>query len=316
MANPLANPFAKASRQHQPLRIAINGPSGSGKTLGALILARNIIGPDGRLAVIDTEAGSASLYADQVPNGFDAMEIRPPYLTRKYLAAIDAALAHKYDAIVIDSTSHQWDGNGGILQRKEEADLVPGSNQWTNWGPFTKEHNEFRSALLNCPVHLFVTLRSKMAYAQSESGGRKKIDKLGLQPIQREGMEYEFTVSFDVAMDHKATTSKDRTSLFDGKRTDLCAKPTAQALLDWLATSEPAPPPPTAVQFEELNALAAAPAWSAKESAALLRRSRTITTEAAMGELISNAIDTIAERAKKLPAPEAAVPADDQGAAT
>lgn len=293
----MANPFAKASRQNQPLRIAVSGPSGAGKTLGALTLARNLIGVDGKLAVIDTEAGSASLYADKVPGGFDVLEIRPPYLTRKYLDAIDAALSHGYQAIVMDSISHQWDGTGGILQRKEEADQVPGSNQWTNWGPFTKEHNDFRSAILNNPVHLIVTLRSKMAYAQSESGGRKKIDKLGMQPIQREGMEYEFTVSWDVAMDHKATTSKDRTSLFDKKRTDLCAAATADALLEWLSTSEPPPPPPTPEQFAELEALAAAPAWKPSESAALLKRSRAITTHTAMAELIEKAILTIAERA-------------------
>src|SRR5690606_1739204 len=153
------------------------------------------------------------------------LDIRPPYLTAKYLEAIEAAIANGYQALVIDSISHQWDGEGGILQRKEEADQVPGSNHWTNWGPFTREHNRFRSAILNCPIHLIVTLRSKMAYTQSDSGGKKKIEKLGMQPIQREGMEYEFTVTFDLAMTHRATSGgaagKDRTGLFDGKQTDL-----------------------------------------------------------------------------------------------
>jgi hypothetical protein len=298
----MANPFAKASRQHQPVRFAITGPSGGGKTLGALTLARNLIGPEGRLAVIDTEAGSASLYADKVD--FDALDIRPPYLTKKYLEAIDAAITNGYNALVIDSTSHQWDGEGGILQRKEEADAVPGSNHWTNWGPFSKEHNAFRSALLNCPIHLIVTLRSKMGYAQSESGGRKKIEKLGMQPIQREGMEYEFTTTFDVAMNHRATAGgaagKDRTGLFDGKITDLCDPKTAERILTWLATAEPPPPPPTPSQFAELEQLAGHESWKPAESAALLKRGQKVTTSDGMSELLSNAIAEIAEREAKM----------------
>jgi hypothetical protein len=300
----MANPFAKASRQQQPVRFAITGPSGAGKTLGALVLARNLIGVDGKLAVIDTEAGSASLYADKVPGGFDAVNLRPPYLTRKYLEAIDAAITNDYEALVIDSITHQWDGEGGILQRKEQADQVPGSNQWTNWGPFTKEHNEFRSAILNCPIHLIVTLRSKMAYAQSEGGGKKKIEKLGMQPIQREGLEYEFTTTFDVSMAHRATAGgaagKDRTGLFDGQVTDLCDPKTAARILDWLGTSEPPPPAPSPAQFAELESVAENEVYSPAESAAILKKARTITTQAAMSELIEKAIATVAERTAKL----------------
>lgn len=291
----MANPFQKASRQQQPLRIAISGPSGSGKTHGALALARNLVGPGGSVAVIDTEAGSASLYADRAE--FDVLNIRPPYLTTKYLEAIEAAIANGYQALVIDSISHQWDGEGGILQRKEEADAVPGSNHWTNWGPFTKEHNRFKSAILNCPIHLIVTLRSKMAYAQSENGGKKKVEKLGLQPIQREGMEYEFTVTFDVGMNHRASAGgaagKDRTGLFDGKQVDLSSPATAKAFLDWLATSEPPPPPPSPAQYDELEQLAADPRWTAKQSAALLKRGRAAGTGAAMAQLIESAIEAL-----------------------
>lgn len=297
----MGNPFAKASRQNQPVRLAITGPSGAGKTLGAITLARNLVGPDGKVAVIDTEAGSAALYADKVTGGFDHLDIRPPYLTSKYLEAIEAAIAHGYGALVIDSITHQWDGTGGILQRKEEADTVPGSNHWTNWKPFTAEHNDFRAAILNCPIHLICTLRSKMAYAQTEGSGKKKVEKLGMQPIQREGMEYEFTVTFDVGMNHRATAGgaagKDRTGLFDGKITDLCSPKTAQQILDWLSTAEPPPPPPTPEQYAELEQLANAPAWKPSESAALLKRGRAVTTSEQMAALIEKAVETLASRA-------------------
>lgn len=228
--------FAPASRRAVKLKIAVEGPSGSGKTLGALALAVGLA-EGGRVAVIDTENGSASLYADRY--AFDTLEIQPPYLTSKYKDAVQAAIAGEYAVLVIDNISHQWEGDGSVLQRKEEKDKR-GGNHWTNWADFTKEHNEFRALLLNAPLHLICTMRSKMAYSQEGEGKGSRIQKLGLQPIQREGMEYEFTLAFDVQMDHKAAASKDRTSLFVGELTDLLNPTTPKRLLQWLKTAKPA----------------------------------------------------------------------------
>lgn len=230
----MALTFQRATRARVKLKIGVQGPSGSGKTLGALALARQLAGPEGRIAVIDTENDSASLYADR--EDFDTLAIRAPYLTSKFVDAVEAAVAAGYDVVVLDSISHQWDGDGGILQRKEEADTVPGSNHWTNWGPFTKETNRFRKLILESPVHIIATLRSKMAYTQTEAGSKKKVEKLGLQPIQRDGLEYEFSVTFELQMDHKAAASKDRTDLFRGQRVDLTSPKTGKALLEWLSS--------------------------------------------------------------------------------
>ena len=242
--------FKKATRTAQKLKIGIAGPTGSGKTDGALSLAL-ALAAGGRIAVADTENGSASLYADRYD--FDTLDIQPPYLTRKYLDAMQAAVEGGYAVLVIDSLSHQWDGEGGILQRKTQADAKPGSNTWTNWGPFTKEHEEFKAAILHAPLHIIATMRSKMAYQQTENGGKKRVEKLGLQPIQREGMEYEFALAFDLAMDHLADASKDRTRLFDGRRVDLRDPATGKALLAWLADAAPVPTPtPTEAQTDAL----------------------------------------------------------------
>lgn len=231
--------FQKAVRRRIPLKIGIAGPSGSGKTLGALALARRLM-PAGRIAVVDTENGSASLYADEC--SFEVLELRPPYLTKKYLEAMDAALEAKFDLLIVDSISHQWDGEGGILQRKEQAD-ARGGNHFSNWAPFTKEHNAFRSRLLNYPIPLLATMRSKQAYQVEENGGKKAAPKkLGLQPIQREGMDYEFTVCFDLQMDHRATTSKDRTKLFTGQLVDLLDPATADAIKAWHERGEEVAP--------------------------------------------------------------------------
>jgi AAA domain-containing protein len=248
----MTNPFQKATRFRLPVKVGIAGPSGSGKTLGALALAVQIAEAEGgRIAVIDTENKSASLYADRYD--FDSLGLSPPYLSQKYIDALAAAIELGYKVVIIDTISHQWEGDGGILQRKEDADAVPGSNHWANWKPFTVEHNRFRAALLEAPVHLICTMRSKQMYAQSETGSKKKIEKLGLAPIQREGMEYEFTVCFDVQMDHKADASKDRTSLFTGKRSDLMDPKVGKALLGWLSIAAEAPPPPVVTHHAATN---------------------------------------------------------------
>lgn len=228
--------FKKASRQQQRVKIGIAGPSGAGKTMGALALAHQLASSPDKVAVLDTENGSASLYADRY--AFDVIEVRPPYLSQKFLDGIQAAVEGGYEVLVIDSISHQWDGDGGILQRKEETD-ARGGNHFSNWAPFTKEHNAFRAALLNAPIHLICTMRSKQAYQMEENGKKSTPKKLGLQPIQREGMEYEFTLTFDVQMDHKASASKDRTTIFADKLTDLTDPKTGKALLAWLDAAEP-----------------------------------------------------------------------------
>jgi hypothetical protein len=233
MGSPIT--FIRATRQAVKLKLAVQGPSGSGKTRGALALAQ-ALAEGGKIAVIDTENGSASLYADRF--AFDTIVMHAPYETGKYETAVKAALGAGYAALVIDSISHQWDGDGGILQRKEAVD-ARGGNHFSNWEPFTKEHNKFRALLLEAPIHIVSTMRSKMAYAQEQNGSKTSIKKLGLQPIQREGFEYEFALVFDVQMDHRAAASKDRTGLFTEGLHDLLDPAVPKALLEWLKTAAP-----------------------------------------------------------------------------
>lgn len=224
--------FAPATRKGVRLKIGISGPSGSGKTLGALALG-TALAPTGRVALIDTENGSASLYADRFQ--FDTLSLRPPYESKRYIYALAAAVQAGYEVVILDSMSHQWAGEGGILSRKEQVD-ARGGNHFSNWAPFTREHEWFKAKLLNAPVHIIATMRAKQEYALEESSeGRKstKVRKLGLAPVQREGMEYEFSVSFELQMDHQASASKDRTGLFDGRLVDLTDATVARELLAW-----------------------------------------------------------------------------------
>lgn len=230
--------FKKAERRQAKLKLALTGPSGSGKTMSALFLASGI---GEKIAVIDTENSSASLYADRFE--FDTLTLEPPYTIQKYVEAIRAAQAAGYDVLVIDSLSHAWAGAGGLLAKKEALD-ARGGNSFANWGGISKEHEQFKAMLLNCNIHLICTMRSKQDYVlEINEKGKSAPRKVGLAPIQREGMEYEFTTVFDLGMDHNAQASKDRTGLFDGQIFQP-SKATGETLMNWLQEAKPEEPKP------------------------------------------------------------------------
>lgn len=233
-AIPLAR---KAEKRQVKLKLGIQGPSGSGKTWGALALAKNLW-PDAKVLVLDTENESASLYADNFE--FDTIPLDPPFESSRYEACIDYAVEHKYDVLIIDSVTHQWDGDGGILRRKEEMDRRPNANSWANWAAFTPEHTTFVESIKQAPIHIIATMRTKQEYsADKNDKGKTKIVKMGMAPIQREGFDYEFTIVFDVQMDHKAEISKNRTGLFEGKAVNLADKKVADQLRAWLDSGKP-----------------------------------------------------------------------------
>lgn len=205
--------FTKATRTRAHIKMAITGPSGSGKTLSALKIARGLAG-DGKIALIDTENESASLYADATD--FDTCPISAPFTTEKYITIINEAVKAGYSVLVIDSLTHAWAGEGGLLSQKESLD-ARGGNSFTNWASITKKQEMLKSALLQAPIHVIATMRSKQEYVIEQNGGKSAPKKVGTAPIQRDGMEYEFTIVLDMAANHEFSASKDRTGLFDGK---------------------------------------------------------------------------------------------------
>jgi hypothetical protein len=227
--------FTRAEKANVFLKIACMGPSGSGKTYGALQLAFGLAGANGRVALVDTENGSAELYADL--GAYDVLRLEPPFLSKKYMEAIREAVEADYDVLVIDSISHQWAGEGGILSRKEGTD-ARGGNSFTNWAPYTKEHQAFIAYINNAPIHIVSTMRSKVEYVIDSGGGKAAPKKMGMAAVQREGMEYEYTTVFDIAMNHEARTSKDRTGLFDDQSVVL-SPATGKQLAGWLTRTAP-----------------------------------------------------------------------------
>ena len=230
--------FTKATRKQARLRLALTGPSGSGKTWGALEIAKGL---GGKIACIDTERGSASLYSDRAE--FDVLELGPPYSPEAYIAAIKEAEAAGYDVLIIDSTTHEWSGAGGCLELVDDvARARYKGNSWSAWNEITPRHRAFIDTMLQSRMHVIVTGRSKTETTQIEENGRKKVAKLGMKTEQRDGFEYEFTVVLDIIHDgHYAVASKDRTGLFMGDAKPI-SEDTGKRLLDWLLSGTPEQP--------------------------------------------------------------------------
>ncbi|GAB6178999.1 hypothetical protein JCM14036_03180 [Desulfotomaculum defluvii] len=224
--------FQRAQRKRAKLRLALAGPAGAGKTYSALLIA---FGIGGRVAMIDTERGSGELYSHL--GEYDVCTIEAPFLPEKYVEAIKVAEGAGYDIIIIDSLTHAWAGTGGVLDIHGYAADKSG-NSWTAWRQVTPRHNELVDALLQSKCHIIATLRSKMDHIQTTENGKTVVKKVGMNPIQRDGMEYEFGLFLDLDQSHMASSSKDRTSLFDGQ----VFKPSREIgrkLVEWLDSGVP-----------------------------------------------------------------------------
>jgi hypothetical protein len=218
--------FKKAERKQARLRLALSGPSGSGKTYSALLLATGL---GGKIAVIDTEHESASLYADVAD--FDVMGLSAPYSPERYIEAIRDAEASGYSVLIIDSYSHEWIGAGGCLEINDSiAKQKYKGNTWSAWNETTPRHRKLVDKILTSPLHIICTMRSKTETVQGEG---KKIIKLGMKSEQRDGSDFEFTVVLDLVHDgNVAIATKDRTRVFD--QPEVISAETGRRLIAWL----------------------------------------------------------------------------------
>lgn len=231
----------KATRTKSKLRLAIIGPSGAGKTKSALLIAKGL---GDKILLIDTENGSGDLYSDMFE--YDIVTLTPPFEIQYYVEAIKAAEEGGYDVVILDSITHAWSGQGGLLERVDKiASASSSKNSYTAWRDVTPQHNAFIDAIVQSSVHVIATMRSKTEYVMEDDGkGRKVPRKVGMAPIQRDGMEYEFTVVFDINDKHLAFATKDRTGMFDGQIFMPDSK-TGTTLKGWLDSGADAPVEPT-----------------------------------------------------------------------
>lgn len=216
-----------ASRKRAKIKMALQGPSGSGKTYSALLLAYGLCGDWTKVAVIDTENHSSELYADF--GLYNTVSLTAPFTPEKYTEAIRLCENSGIQVIIIDSISHEWEGSGGILETHGNM----AGNSFTNWSRLTPRHNAFVQSILQSPCHIIGTIRSKQDYVLSEKNGKVVPEKIGLKGVTREGMDYEFTLVFELDSKHLANAGKDRTGLFAGQPPFLISTETGVRILNW-----------------------------------------------------------------------------------
>lgn len=218
----------QSKRQNVKLRLGISGASGFGKTHSALLLAFGMTQDWSKVAVIDTENSSASLYSDL--GNFNVLDLKAPYNPERYIEAIELCEKSNMEVIIIDSITHEWNGTGGCLQIHEQL-----GGRFQDWGKVTPRHQAFIDKILQSSCHIITTTRRKIDYSLDiGSNGKTKVVKHGTKEITREGFEYELTVNFELVNDqHLAKASKDRTGLFMNKPEFIITSKTGERLLKW-----------------------------------------------------------------------------------
>lgn len=217
----------KANRSLARIRMALQGPSGSGKTLSALKIAYGICNDWSRVAVIDTENRSADLYS--ALGNYNVLNLEAPYTPERYIEAINKCESVGMDVIIIDSISHEWEGEGGILDIHSK--MI--GNSFTNWSKLTPRHNALMQRILKSGKHIIATVRSKQEYVITDKNGKAAPEKVGMKGIQREGFDYEFTTVFELDINHNALCTKDRSQLFKNRSNIMLDEQVGATIAKW-----------------------------------------------------------------------------------
>jgi hypothetical protein len=229
----MKNQLVRAARNRCKIKMALQGPSGSGKTYSALLAAYGITGDWSKIAVLDTENGSAHLYCDLGP--YWVINMNPPFTPEDYIEAIDKAEVFGIECLIIDSISAEWSGQGGVLDIHSN---IPG-NSFTAWAKVTPRHNAFMQAILQSNMHVIATMRSKTDYVITEKNGKQVPEKVGLKAVQRDDSEYEFTIVMELTQRHIAMVTKDRTGLFRNRPEMTITAEVGKAIAEWCNGTEP-----------------------------------------------------------------------------
>ena len=221
----------KAKRLNAKIKMSVQGTSGSGKTYSSLLIAYGLCGDWNNIAIVDSENRSASLYEHL--GSYSTVELSPPFTPERYIDAIRLCEQAGIEVIIIDSISQCWE-----CLLDYHSSLT--GNSFTNWLKVTPRHNAFVSAIVQSPVHIICTIRPKQDYVLNDKNGKVTPEKVGMKPIQREGIEYEFGLSLELTANHKATASKDRTSLFTGQPDFVLSPEVGQQIMNWCNSGSPA----------------------------------------------------------------------------
>ena len=267
--------FKKAQREQVRIKISIAGPAGSGKTMSSLLMAYGLIKAEhpewddiaiwDHIVVADSENGSASLYVGtQVGTtkigAYNVIDLSPPFTAQTYIDAIHMAEEHNMSVIIVDSLSHVWSGDGGLLDEQGKI-AARTNNSYTSWRTISPQYTKLVDTILQSPCHVITAVRAKMDYQQVKGdNGKTQVKAVGMGMVLRDGYEYEVTVALMLDADHVASATKDRTGLFDGQYFTITAD-TGKKLYEWLSSGAvptpkaeiPAPSPAPAEPDEQLQ---------------------------------------------------------------
>lgn len=235
----------KAKREKIYCKIALMAPSGGGKTYSALRLATGMAeeieketGKKAKILMGNTEQKRGYYYANEFD--YDIVDIESPHNPEKYVEFIKFAVDEGYDILIIDSSSHEWEGRGGCLELHQQA-----GGQYQSWQKVTPRHNKFIEAIADSPIHIIATMRGKDQYETStDSRGKMSVQKIGVGAKQREGFEYEFTCTF--LIDQKtsmAEVQKDNTHIFENEGATLLSEDYGRKIIQWANSGEGYTPP-------------------------------------------------------------------------
>ena len=230
----------KAKRETIYSKIALIAPSGGGKTYGALRLATGMAeeieketGKKAKILMGNTESKRGLYYANEFD--YDIVDIDAPYNPEKFVELIEFAVESGYDILIIDSSSHEWEGKGGCLELQQQA-----GGTYQSWAKVTPRHQKFINAIADSQIHIIATMRGKDQYEMSkDERGRASVQKLGVGAKQREGFEYEFTCTFLV--DQKTNTAevqKDNTHIFDSEGPTILTEAHGAKIIKWANSGE------------------------------------------------------------------------------
>ncbi|MPS66267.1 AAA family ATPase [Chryseobacterium sp.] len=218
----------QSQRQQVKLRLGLSGASGFGKTKSALLLAYGMTQDWSKIAVVDTENSSASLYSDL--GNYNVLDLQTPYSPERYIQAIELCEKSGIEVIIVDSASHEWNGTGGCLDIHEKL-----GGRFQDWANVTPRHQAFINKILQSSCHIITTTRRKIDYSLDiGSNGKTQVVKHGTKEITRDGFEYELTINFELINEnHLAKASKDRTGLFMNKPEFVITSKTGKMILEW-----------------------------------------------------------------------------------
>jgi hypothetical protein len=244
--NNMANfKITKAKRELIWTKIALMAPSGGGKSYSALRLAKGMaeelsktLGRPAKILMGNTEAARGRYYANEFD--FDIVDLVAPHSPEMYVEFIEYAVEEGYDVLILDSTSHEWEGKGGCLELHQTA-----GGTYQAWGKVTPRHDKFIQKIADSPIHIIATMRGKDQYEMDKDDkGKTNVKKLGVGAKQRDGFEYEFTSTFTIDQQtHTITSQKDNTHLFENEGPVLLTENHGKKIIQWANSGEGYTPP-------------------------------------------------------------------------